>query len=83
MRKSKEAKGFSGLYHKIDTVEVDGATGSIEVTHLPDQESLGVSIRFPGIASYGLAWSVFPFQFGYFLAKYSPLVNDIEVIGTE
>ena len=35
------------------------------------------------IASYGLAWSVFPFQFGYFLAKDSPLVNDIEVIGTE
>jgi hypothetical protein len=37
----------------------------------------------PGIASYGLAWSVFPFQFGYFSAKDSPLVNDIEVIGTE
>jgi AraC family transcriptional regulator, regulatory protein of adaptative response / DNA-3-methyladenine glycosylase II len=33
----------------LRTVEVDGAMGSIEVTHLPDRESLGVSIRFPDV----------------------------------
>jgi AraC family transcriptional regulator of adaptative response / DNA-3-methyladenine glycosylase II len=33
----------------LRTVEVDGAMGSIEVTHLPDRESLGVSIRFPEV----------------------------------
>jgi AraC family transcriptional regulator of adaptative response / DNA-3-methyladenine glycosylase II len=33
----------------LRTVEVDGATGSIEVTHLPDRQSLGVSIRFPDV----------------------------------
>jgi AraC family transcriptional regulator of adaptative response / DNA-3-methyladenine glycosylase II len=33
----------------LRTVEVDGALGSIEVTHLPDRQSLGVSIRFPDV----------------------------------
>ena len=33
----------------LRTVEVDGAMGSIEVTHLPDRQSLGVSIRFPDV----------------------------------
>ena len=31
----------------LRTVEVDGAMGSIEVAHLPERQSLGVSIRFP------------------------------------
>src|SRR5215469_10792172 len=31
------------------TVEVDGAIGSIEVSHLIDQQSLGVKIRFPDV----------------------------------
>jgi AraC family transcriptional regulator, regulatory protein of adaptative response / DNA-3-methyladenine glycosylase II len=33
----------------LRTVEVDGAMGSIEVTHLPERQSLGVSIRFPDV----------------------------------
>ena len=33
----------------LRTVEVDGAIGSIEVTHLPDRQCLGVSIRFPDV----------------------------------
>jgi methylphosphotriester-DNA--protein-cysteine methyltransferase len=33
----------------LRTVEVDGAVGSIAVTHLPKQQSLGVSIRFPNV----------------------------------
>jgi AraC family transcriptional regulator, regulatory protein of adaptative response / DNA-3-methyladenine glycosylase II len=33
----------------LRTVEVDGAMGSIEVSHLPDRQSLGVSIRFPDV----------------------------------
>ena len=33
----------------LRTVEIDGAMGSIEVTHLPDRQSLGVSIRFPDV----------------------------------
>jgi AraC family transcriptional regulator, regulatory protein of adaptative response / DNA-3-methyladenine glycosylase II len=33
----------------LRTVEVDRAMGSIEVTHLPDRQSLGVSIRFPDV----------------------------------
>jgi AraC family transcriptional regulator of adaptative response / DNA-3-methyladenine glycosylase II len=33
----------------LRTVEVDGAMGSIEVEHLPDRQSLGVSIRFPDV----------------------------------
>jgi AraC family transcriptional regulator, regulatory protein of adaptative response / DNA-3-methyladenine glycosylase II len=37
----------SGRY--LRTVEVNGAMGSIEVTHLPDRQSLGVSILFPDV----------------------------------
>ena len=33
----------------LRTVEVDGSMGSIEVTHLPDRQSLGVNIRFPDV----------------------------------
>jgi AraC family transcriptional regulator of adaptative response / DNA-3-methyladenine glycosylase II len=33
----------------LRTVEIDGSMGSIEVTHLPDRQSLGVSIRFPDV----------------------------------
>ncbi len=33
----------------LRTVEVDGALGSIEVTHLPDRQSLRVKIRFPDV----------------------------------
>jgi AraC family transcriptional regulator, regulatory protein of adaptative response / DNA-3-methyladenine glycosylase II len=33
----------------LRSVEVDGAMGSIEVTHLPDRQSLAVSIRFPDV----------------------------------
>jgi AraC family transcriptional regulator of adaptative response / DNA-3-methyladenine glycosylase II len=33
----------------LRTVEVDGVMGSIAVSHLPDRESLGVSIRFPDV----------------------------------
>jgi AraC family transcriptional regulator, regulatory protein of adaptative response / DNA-3-methyladenine glycosylase II len=33
----------------LRTVEVDGATGSIEVTHLPARQSLAVNIRFPDV----------------------------------
>ena len=31
------------------TVQVNGAMGSIQVTHLPDRQSLAVSIRFPDV----------------------------------
>ena len=31
------------------TVEIDGAMGSIEVTHLPERQSVGVKIRFPDV----------------------------------
>ena len=37
----------SGRY--LRTVEIDGAMGSIEVTHLPERQSLAVSIRFPDV----------------------------------
>ncbi len=33
------------------TVEIDGFSGSIEVRHLPRQQSLGVTIRFPNVRS--------------------------------
>lgn len=33
----------------LRTVEIDGATGSIEVTHLPARQSLSVSIRFSDV----------------------------------
>ena len=35
----------------LRTVEVDGAIGSIAVTHLPKQQSLAISIRFPNVKS--------------------------------
>jgi AraC family transcriptional regulator of adaptative response / DNA-3-methyladenine glycosylase II len=35
----------------LRTVEVDGAIGSIAVTHLPKQQSLEVGIRFPNLKS--------------------------------
>jgi AraC family transcriptional regulator of adaptative response / DNA-3-methyladenine glycosylase II len=33
----------------LRTVEVEGAMGSIEVTHVPERQSLRVSIRFPDV----------------------------------
>jgi len=33
----------------LRTVKADGKMGSIEVTHLPDRQSLGVRIRFPDV----------------------------------
>jgi AraC family transcriptional regulator of adaptative response / DNA-3-methyladenine glycosylase II len=33
----------------LRTVEIDGALGSIEVSHVPDRQSLNVSIRFPDV----------------------------------
>jgi AraC family transcriptional regulator of adaptative response / DNA-3-methyladenine glycosylase II len=33
------------------TVEIDGFVGSVEVTHLPQRQSLGVTIRFPNVRS--------------------------------
>src|SRR5947207_2270025 len=38
----------NGSYRR--TVELDGCTGSIEVTHLPQRLSLGVTIRFPRVS---------------------------------
>jgi AraC family transcriptional regulator of adaptative response / DNA-3-methyladenine glycosylase II len=35
----------------LRTVEIDGTTGSIAVTHLPKQQSLGVTLRFPNVRS--------------------------------
>ncbi len=35
----------------LRTVEVDGRLGSIEVSHLPGRQSLGVRIRFPDVRS--------------------------------
>lgn len=39
----------SGSYRR--TVEIDGFVGSVEVTHLPQRQSLGVTIRFPNVRS--------------------------------
>src|ERR1700719_2686419 len=39
----------SGSY--LRTVQVDGCTGSIEVTHLPQKQSLSVTIHFPNVQS--------------------------------
>ena len=33
----------------LRTVGIDGFTGSVEVTHLPHEQSLGVTIRFPNV----------------------------------
>jgi AraC family transcriptional regulator of adaptative response / DNA-3-methyladenine glycosylase II len=35
----------------LRTVELDGFIGSVEVTHLPQRQSLGVTIRFPNVAA--------------------------------
>jgi AraC family transcriptional regulator, regulatory protein of adaptative response / DNA-3-methyladenine glycosylase II len=35
----------------LRTVEMDGFAGSVEVTHLPQRQSLGVTIRFPNVRS--------------------------------
>lgn len=35
----------------LRTVEIDGFIGSVKVTHLPQQQSLGVMIRFPNVRS--------------------------------
>jgi AraC family transcriptional regulator, regulatory protein of adaptative response / DNA-3-methyladenine glycosylase II len=35
----------------LRTVEIDGQTGSVEVTHQPERQSLGVTIRFPNVKS--------------------------------
>jgi AraC family transcriptional regulator of adaptative response / DNA-3-methyladenine glycosylase II len=35
----------------LRTVEIDGTSGSIAVTHLPKQQSLGITIRFPNVKS--------------------------------
>jgi AraC family transcriptional regulator of adaptative response / DNA-3-methyladenine glycosylase II len=39
----------SGSYWR--TVEMDGFVGSVEVTHLPQRQSLSVTIRFPNVKS--------------------------------
>ena len=39
----------NGTYRR--TVEIDGFTGSVEVRHLPQRQSLGVTIRFPNVPS--------------------------------
>jgi AraC family transcriptional regulator, regulatory protein of adaptative response / DNA-3-methyladenine glycosylase II len=39
----------SGSY--LRTVQIDGFTGSIEVTHLPQKQSLSVTIHFPNVQS--------------------------------
>jgi AraC family transcriptional regulator, regulatory protein of adaptative response / DNA-3-methyladenine glycosylase II len=37
----------NGIYHR--TVEIDGSIGTVEVKHLPERQSLGVTIRFPNV----------------------------------
>ncbi len=39
-----------GTYFR--TVAIDGAAGSVEVKHLPQRQSLGVTIRFPNVRLY-------------------------------
>ena len=39
----------NGTYRR--TVEIDGFIGSVEVAHLPQRQSLGVTIRFPNVPS--------------------------------
>jgi AraC family transcriptional regulator of adaptative response / DNA-3-methyladenine glycosylase II len=39
----------NGTYQR--TVEIDGAVGSVAISHLPRQQSLGVVIRFPNVRS--------------------------------
>lgn len=40
----------SGSY--LRTVEIGGSIGSVEVTHVPQRQSLGVRIRFPDVRSF-------------------------------
>src|SRR6201999_2462776 len=35
------------IYHR--TVEIEGSIGTVEVKHLPERQSLGVTIRFPNV----------------------------------
>jgi AraC family transcriptional regulator of adaptative response / DNA-3-methyladenine glycosylase II len=37
----------NGIYHR--TVEIEGFIGTVEVKHLPERQSLGVTIRFPNV----------------------------------
>ena len=39
----------NGSYQR--TIEIDGFVGSVRVVHLPQQESLGIAIRFPNVRS--------------------------------
>src|SRR6202167_1626804 len=39
----------NGVYRR--TVEIDGFIGSVDVAHLPQRQSLSVTIRFPNVAS--------------------------------
>ena len=39
----------NGIYRR--TVEMDGSTGSVEVAHLPERQSLSVTIHFPNVQS--------------------------------
>ncbi len=39
----------NGRYRR--TVEIDGFAGTVEATHLPERESLGVTIHFPNVRS--------------------------------
>lgn len=36
----------------LRTIEIDGKFGSVEVIHLPEQNSLGLRIRFPDVRSF-------------------------------
>jgi AraC family transcriptional regulator, regulatory protein of adaptative response / DNA-3-methyladenine glycosylase II len=40
----------NGSYQR--TVEIGGFTGTVEVSHLPERQSLGVTIRFPDVSAY-------------------------------
>jgi AraC family transcriptional regulator, regulatory protein of adaptative response / DNA-3-methyladenine glycosylase II len=40
----------NGIYRR--TVEIGGVTGAVEVAHLPQRESVKVTIRFPDVSSY-------------------------------
>src|SRR5258708_16235794 len=37
----------NGIYHR--TVEIEGSIGTVEVKHLAERQSLGVTIRFPNV----------------------------------
>src|SRR5271170_5433771 len=49
-----DARAISGvevveneIYHR--TVEIEGSIGTVEVKHLPERQSLGITIRFPNV----------------------------------